>query len=121
MKIPKIFPVALLALVFASQVSRAAGPDPKELQKDGAKPAKEETAAAQKGKGNAEEVRMEEVEIRGELENPDVFYIIPRRKADMDTGSLSKDYSKDIMKPIMREPFEAEFKTGVKNAPSLKK
>lgn len=84
-------------------------------------PAAKEAAPAQtKGsgketrgnKGEAKEdkeqnVRMEEVEIHGQLENPDVFYIIPRRKAEMDTGSLSMDYTKDIMEPLMPEPFEA--------------
>lgn len=71
-------------------------------------------------KRDAEEVRMEAVEIRGQLENPDVFYIIPRRKADLDTGSLTVDYSKDIMAPIMPEIFEAEHKTGVKALPAGK-
>ena len=52
-------------------------------------------------------LRMEEVEIRGELERPEVFYIIPRRKADMDMGTLSKDYSAEIMEPMLPGPFEA--------------
>lgn len=53
-------------------------------------------------------IKMEQVEIRGEFENPDVFYIIPRRKAEMDLGSLSMDYSKDITTPMVQHVFEAQ-------------
>jgi hypothetical protein len=73
--------------------------------------------AAEAGKGGAakkgaprgevpEELQMEEVEIRGELERPDVFYIIPRRKATMDLGVLSKDYKEEIMQPLLPGHFE---------------
>ena len=53
-----------------------------------------------------DELLMEEVEIRGELERPDVFYIIPRRKATMDLGVLSKDYKEEIMQPLLPQYFE---------------
>ena len=71
-------------------------------------------AAGDKGatKGEEEtpqEVQMEEVEIRGELERPDVFYIIPRRKATMDLGVLSKDYKEEIMKPLLPGHFEQVY------------
>jgi len=73
---------------------------------DGAGAGASADAATQQNKPG---IVMEEVEIRGELEHPDVFYIIPRRKAELDLGSLSKDFSKKIMDPILPGPFEASY------------
>lgn len=58
------------------------------------------------------QLKMDEVEIRGELERPEVFYIIPRRKAKMDLGTLSKDYEAEIMEPLLPGPFEARYGVG---------
>lgn len=49
--------------------------------------------------------KMKEVEIKGEIERPDVFYIIPRRKVHMELSSLGKDYSAEIMEPILPARF----------------
>lgn len=57
-------------------------------------------------------VKMEEVEIRGELERPGVFYIIPRREVQMDLGTRYKDYSREIMEPILPEVFARWARTG---------
>jgi len=51
-------------------------------------------------------LEMEDVEIRGELERPEVFYIIPRRKAQLDLGSMHKDYSPSLMAPLKPSDFE---------------
>jgi len=51
-------------------------------------------------------LEMEDVEIRGELERPEVFYIIPRRKARLDLGSMHKDYSPSLMAPLKPSDFE---------------
>ena len=67
--------------------------------------AQQDSAPKDEDAGGA--MKMEAVEIHGELEHPDVFYIIPRRKADFDMGTLSKDYSEQIMTPILPGPFEA--------------
>lgn len=68
------------------------------------------TPAEGEGAEKPAEIQMGDVEIRGELERPDVFYIIPRRKADMDLGSLTKDYEKEIMQPLLPAPFEATYR-----------
>ncbi|MBE0618211.1 MAG: hypothetical protein IH608_09840 [Proteobacteria bacterium] len=52
------------------------------------------------------QVEMDAVEIRGELERPEVFYIIPRREVRMDLGPLSKDYREEILQPLLPGPFE---------------
>jgi hypothetical protein len=62
--------------------------------------------ADEKPKRSPAKVLMDEVEIRGEVERPEVFYIIPRRQVQMDLGSLSKDYRSEIMKPLLPGPFE---------------
>jgi hypothetical protein len=49
---------------------------------------------------------MKEVEIRGDVERPEVFYIIPRKEARMELGPLSKDFREEIMEPLIPGPFE---------------
>lgn len=51
-------------------------------------------------------VEMGEVEIEGVLDWPDVFYIIPRREVELDLGSLSRDYSGEILTPLVPGAFE---------------
>ena len=53
----------------------------------------------------------ERVEIRGEVERPDVFYIIPRREVPMDLGSRSKNYREEIMAPLLPGRFEDWVRT----------
>ncbi len=86
----------LIILVFAATLFASGG--------YGAEAAK--TKGAGSGGKATPELLMEEVEIRGELERPDVFYIIPRRKATMDLGVLSKDYKEEIMQPLLPQHFE---------------
>lgn len=59
-------------------------------------------------------VEMEEVEIRGEVERPEVFYIIPRREVRMDLGPLSKDYREEILEPLLPGPFEEGVTRGAR-------
>jgi hypothetical protein len=59
---------------------------------------------------------MEEVEIRGEVDRPDVFYIIPRREVRMDLGPLSKDYREEILEPLLPGPFEERATQGGRQA-----
>ncbi|MDF1551870.1 MAG: hypothetical protein P1P84_02355 [Deferrisomatales bacterium] len=52
------------------------------------------------------EVRMGEVEIKGELERPGVFYIIPRREVEMDLGRQTRDYTPELSRPLDPAAFE---------------
>lgn len=63
--------------------------------------------AAPDANGRSVEYRMQDVEIRGELERPDIFYIIPRRAAKMDLGKQTISYGEAIMEPIDPAEFEA--------------
>jgi len=72
---------------------------------------------AQENKPPPARVEMEEVEIRGEVERPEVFYIIPRREVRMDLGRLSKDYRTEILEPLLPEPFEERIPEGGAMAP----
>ncbi|TAL18327.1 hypothetical protein EPN96_02150 [bacterium] len=92
--------VALFALFLTLPASFAAGAETKE------KPATEQVNIEE---GQKIQVQMQDVEIRGELERPEVFYIIPRRKARMDLGALRKSFEEEIMKPLLPEPFEATY------------
>ncbi len=71
------------------------------------KPAQEQVKVEE---GDKIQVQMQDVEIRGELERPEVFYIIPRRQARMDMGNMRKDYEREILTPVMPETFESAYK-----------
>lgn len=96
-----------VTFVLAATAGLCADPPKKEAQAKAAPATKGDGKGKEEEKG-ADNVRMGEVEIRGEYENPDVFYIIPRRKAQMDTGTLTMDYSSEIMAPIIPHVFEAQ-------------
>ncbi len=97
--------VALVLFVMAPVVSFAAD------EKASAKALKsKEKAAVEEGV----QLQMKDVEIRGELERPEVFYIIPRRKARMDLGSMKRDYHNEIMTPLFPEEFEVVHGKGRK-------
>lgn len=95
-----------VAFLLAAGWAVAAEKQSQPAQDKAAPPARE--AASKQTDATPANIRMEQVEIRGEFENPDVFYIIPRRKAEMDLGSLSMDYTKDIMTPVVQHVFEAQ-------------
>lgn len=80
----------------------------------GAVPAAEKGAAPAPAGGSPgpARVQMEEVEIRGELERPEVFYIIPRREVRMDLGPLSRDYRSEILEPLLPDPFAESVRRG---------
>ncbi len=94
-----VFPAVLALLAAAAAAQEKAAPPPAPAR-DAAPP----------------RVQMEEVEIRGELERPEVFYIIPRREVRMDLGPLSKDYRAEILEPLLPGPFEASVR-GSRTAP----
>ncbi len=79
-------------------------------------PKKEDPKPADKGAETPASLKMDEIEIRGELERPEVFYIIPRRKAKMDLGTLSKNYDAEIMEPLLPGPFEARYGIGAQKS-----
>ena len=62
--------------------------------------------AAPAGSPPPVEVRMGEVEIKGELERPGVFYIIPRREVQMDLGRQTRDYTPELSRPLDPAAFE---------------
>jgi len=49
------------------------------------------------------EIRMQEVEIRGEVERPGVFYVIPRRPTPLDLGPRTRDFRPEILEPLLPE------------------
>ena len=62
--------------------------------------------AAPAGSPPPVEVRMGEVQIKGEIERPGVFYIIPRREVEMDLGRQTRDYTPELSRPLDPAAFE---------------
>jgi hypothetical protein len=57
-------------------------------------------ASAPEAREGPVDVRMGEVEIKGEIERPGVFYIIPRREVEMDLGRQTRDYTPELSRPL---------------------
>lgn len=62
--------------------------------------------ASEQSAGTQSSIRMGDVEIRGEVERPDVFYIIPRRQVELSLAPRTKDYKAQILEPLLPGPFE---------------
>lgn len=65
-------------------------------------PAKDSQAAS-KGK-----VKLNEVEIHGELEKPKIFFILPKAKRDAQAKQRQYRFYPDILEPLDKDRFEEE-------------
>ena len=53
-------------------------------------------------------VELEELQIMGEIDRPRAFIIIPRAGTMVDKGRLSKNYTDEILDPVIKHTFEQE-------------
>lgn len=98
-------------LIAAGILSAAAGRSSSAEPSPGATPPPRALAPSPQGNATGPiHLQMKEVEIRGEVERPEVFYIIPRKEARMEVGPLTKDFRDEIMEPLLPGPFEEQVK-----------
>ena len=53
-------------------------------------------------------VDLTEIEILGEIDRPKVFFIIPRAGSILDKAHLDRDFSDEILEPVIKHVFERE-------------
>ena len=66
-----------------------------------AKPGTSTTSGDQK-------MKLNEVEIHGELEKPKIFFILPKAKRDADSKQRQFRFYPDILEPLDKDRFEEE-------------
>ena len=76
--------------------------EPKERPKEAT-----ESAPAKAGR-KAGDVELNEVEIRGELEKPKLFFILPKAEREIDTKERRLRFYPDILEPLDKDRFEEE-------------
>jgi hypothetical protein len=80
--------------------------------------ADEEAAASTAGPAQAAppgKVNLGEVEIRGELEKPKIFFILPKAERDADAKQRRIRFYPDILEPLDRDRFEEEARVLYQN------
>lgn len=65
-----------------------------------------QTAEPREDKAPKKSIRMEEIEILGEVEKPKAMFVIPMAPVEYRQSGRGKDFSAEILAPIDREAFE---------------
>jgi hypothetical protein len=55
-----------------------------------------------------QKLKLNEVEIQGELEKPKIFFILPKAERDAQTKTRRFRFYPDILEPLDRDRFEEE-------------
>lgn len=84
--------------------AKPAAPSTKTSQKSTAQPPVEAGQTGQTGK----DLKLGEVEIRGELEKPKLFFILPKAERQGDTKERRLRFFPDILEPLDKDRFEEE-------------
>jgi hypothetical protein len=92
-------------LVLASAVLTLAAPGVSRGANDGAA----EAAAARDDKTAAgQKMKLNEVEIHGDLEKPKIFFILPKAKREADAKERRFRFYPDVLEPLDKDRFEEE-------------
>ncbi|MEA2624685.1 MAG: hypothetical protein QOD06_730 [Candidatus Binatota bacterium] len=95
-----ILPLALASFSLATGPVAAEEPAPQKKP-----PAASATAP---GKPSAADVRLKETQIRGELEKPKIFFILPKAERETASDKRRLRFYPDILEPIDKDRFEEE-------------
>src|SRR5687768_4809459 len=95
-----ILPLAVVSFSLAAGTVAAEEPPPRK------KPPAASAAAA--GKPSAADVRLKEMGIRGELEKPKIFFILPKAERETASDKRRLRFYPDILEPIDKDRFEEE-------------
>ena len=95
-----ILPLAVVS--FSLAAGTVAGEEPAPRKKPPA------PSAAAAGKPSAADVRLKEMQIRGELEKPKIFFILPKAERETASDKRRLRFYPDILEPIDKDRFEEE-------------
>jgi hypothetical protein len=99
----------LILTAFFLSVGFAAAPLPAE--ESATAPASKPGAAAP----GDQKMRLNEVEIHGDLEKPKIFFILPKAKRDSEARQRQFRFYPDILEPLDKDRFEEEARVLYQN------
>jgi hypothetical protein len=73
-----------------------------------AKASAAEGSASKAAPAGNQKLRLNEVEIQGELQKPDIFFILPKAKRDAAAKQRQFRFYPDILEPLDKDRFEEE-------------
>jgi hypothetical protein len=85
---------------------------PAEAPAHGEKPkaeAKGEAKVTGEGPSGKSDVNLPSVEIQGELEKPDIFFVLPRAKDQSDEQLMRARIKREITRPVIKDWVEEEM------------
>ena len=65
--------------------------------------------------GDQQKMKLNEVEIHGELEKPKIFFILPKAKRDSESKQRQFRFYPDILEPLDKDRFEEEARVLYQN------
>lgn len=97
----------LLLTAFLASVTFALSPT--FAEESGPEEAKAKAASPSRpASGARSSVDLNEVEIRGELEKPKIFFILPKAQRDTESKQRRIRFYPDILEPLDKDRFEEE-------------
>ena len=90
---------------FLASVSLPGMPFAEEAPAAKAQAAESAKPAATTGK---QKLKLNEVEIQGELQKPNIFFILPKAKRDAEAKQRQFRFYPDILEPLDKDRFEEE-------------
>ena len=86
-----------------------AGPPVAVAGEENASTPAETTASESPGtQKSGEKLRLDEVEIQGEIERPKIFFILPKAQREAESRERSIRFYPDILEPLDKDRFEEE-------------
>jgi hypothetical protein len=68
-----------------------------------------EAATREERAGGGSDVRLPSVEIQGELEKPDIFFVLPRARDQSDEQLMRSRIKREITRPVIKDWIEEEM------------
>jgi outer membrane biosynthesis protein TonB len=68
-----------------------------------------EKREASRGSGGKSDVQLPSVEIQGELEKPDIFFVLPRARDQSDEQLMRARIRREITRPVIKDWIEEEM------------
>jgi len=87
------------------EIRPEAGSTPGEAEAEGV-PEKREASRGPSGKSD---VQLPSVEIQGELEKPDIFFVLPRARDQSDEQLMRSRIRREITRPVIKDWIEEEM------------
>lgn len=100
--------ILTLVLAFVSYAGMSLGAEEDSAPPAAAPEAETASPAATAPSEGTQKLNLNEVEIRGEIEKPKIFFILPKAQRDAETRQKRIRFYPDILEPLDKDRFEEE-------------